>query len=52
MWLEIMWRVLVMEGHETVVCLVDDAVESGIEAEDDDDDEPAGDEVYEEPNFI
>lgn len=41
-----------MERHEAVVGHVYDAVEAGVEGEDDYDDEPAGDEVDEEADFV
>ena len=52
MQLQVLWRGLVIEGHETVVGFVDEAVETDVEGEDGDDDEPAGDEVYEKTDSV
>ena len=47
MGLEVAWRALVVERHESVVGFIDDAVETRVEYEDDDDDQPSRDEVGE-----
>jgi hypothetical protein len=46
------WRVLIMKGHEAVVGGVNDTIESRVESKDDDDDEPAGNKVDEEADFV
>lgn len=45
-------RRFVVERHKAVVRFVDNAVQSRVEGDDDYDDEPPGDEVDEEADFI
>ena len=50
--LQVLWRGLVVKGHETIVGFVYETVETDVEGEDGDDDEPAGDEVYEKADSV